>query len=156
MFKNLAIKSLVGLSCLAALSGVTGCGDVSTHSVYEFQIDNVSQVKVNEQTNIDVTLKATNIRSEGYDKVIITIDSTNKDNLELKATDNQSQEWDVAQVGYWGPSEGFAISKDYNVTTEFKVTAKAEGVYTITLNLVDLDNNEMILSTKTITFTAIE
>ena len=156
MLKNLAIKGFIGLSCLAALTGVAGCGDVSTHSIYEFQVDNVTQINVNEQTNIDVALKATNIRSEGYDKVLIKVDATNKDNLELKATDTQSHEWDVAQVGYWGPPEGFAISNDYDVTTEFRVTAKAEGAYTVTLNLVDLDNNEMILATKTITFTAVE
>ena len=79
MLKNLAIKGFIGLSCLAALTGVAGCGDVSTHSIYEFQVDNVTQINVNEQTNIDVTLKATNIRSEGYDKVLIKVDATNKD-----------------------------------------------------------------------------
>lgn len=154
MLKNWAIKGFIGLSCLAAISGAAGCGQDTIHSTYQFQVEDVSQVTVNQQTNIDVTLKATDIRSEGYDKVLIRVDATNKDNLELKATDTQSQEWDVAQVGYWGPPDGFAITKDYDVTTEFRVTAKAEGAYTVTLNLVDLDNNDAVLATKTITFTA--
>ena len=154
MLKNWAIKGFIGLSCLAAISGAAGCGHDTIHSTYQFQVEDVSQVNVNQQTNIDVTLKATEIRSEGYDKVLIRVDTTNKDNLELKATDTQSQEWDVAQVGYWGPPDGFAITKDYDVTTEFRVTAKAEGAYTVTLNLVDLDNNDAVLATKTITFTA--
>ena len=154
MLKNWAIKGFIGLSCLAAIGGAAGCGQDTIHSTYQFQVEDVSQVNVNQQTNIDVTLKATEIRSEGYDKVLIRVDVTNKDNLELKATDTQSQEWDVAQVGYWGPPDGFAITKDYDVTTEFRVTAKAEGAYTVTLNLVDLDNNDAVLATKTITFTA--
>ncbi len=153
--KNLAVKAFAGATTILSMFSFVGCGDVSSHSIYQFEVDNVTQVTANEVTKVDVTLKATDIRSEGYEHVLIKIDATNKDNLEIKATDTQSQEWDVIQTGSWGPPEGFAISNDYEATTEFRVNAQEEGIYTVTFDLVDLDNNELILATKTMTFTAV-
>ena len=155
MFKNAIYKGLIGAICLLAITGLVGCGKTDNHSTYKFVTDNVSQVTVNQQKNVGVTLKADEVRELGYDKVLIKVDVSDKANLELKATDTQDQEWDVAQVGYWGPPDGFAISNDYDVTTTFKVTAKKVGDYTVKLDLVDLANAENIISTKTISFKAV-
>ena len=151
MLKSLAFKGLVGMSCLLAATGMVGCGNMDNHSAYVIDVNAPEQITVNQQVSVDVTLKADEVRDLGYDRVLIRVDVSDKDNLQLKATDTQSQEWDVSQVGYWGPPTGFAISNDYDVTTTFKATAKKAGSYTITMNLVDLDNNEAVLTTKTIT-----
>ena len=155
MFKNVIYKGLIGATCLIATTGLVGCGETDNHSTYKFVTDNVSQVTVNQQKNVDVTLKADKVRDLGYDKVLIKVNASDKTNLELKATDTQDQEWDVAQVGYWGPPNGFAISNDYDVTTTFKVTAKKAGDYTVKLDLVDLANAENIIATQTISFKAV-
>lgn len=153
--KSLPLKVFAGASMILAMFSFTGCGESDPHSVYNFQLDDISQVTTNLVTEVDVTLKATDIRDEGYEHVLIKIDATNKDNLEIKATDSQSLEWDVVQVGMWGPPEGFALSNDYNQTTTFKVKAKADGEYMVTFNLVDLDNDDNVLASRTITFTAV-
>lgn len=155
MFRNLAYKSLVGATCVLAMAGLVGCGNTDNHSVFVIEANAPQQITVNQETNVDVTLKADEVRELGYDSVLIRVDVTNKDNLVLKATDTQGQEWDVSQVGYWGPPTGFAISNDYDVTTTFKATAKEAGAYTVTLRLVDLENEEAVLTTKTITVTAV-
>lgn len=155
MLKNIVYKGLIGATCALALTGLTGCGDMDNHSTYELLVDDISQVTVGEQTNVDVTLKADDIRDLGYDKVLIKVDVSDKANLELKATDTQGHEWDVAQVGYWGPPDGFAIANDYEVTTTFKVTVTQEGNYSVKLDLVDLENNDAVITTKTIAFSAV-
>lgn len=155
MLKNIVYKGLIGATCALALTGLTGCGEMDNHSTYELLVDDISQVTVGEQTNVDVTLKADDIRDLGYDKVLIRVDASDRQHIQLKATDTQDQEWDVAQVGYWGPPDGFAIANDYEVTTTFKVTVTQEGDYSVKLDLVDLENNDAVITTKTIDFSAV-
>ncbi len=155
MFKQVIYNVTIGATCLLALTGLTGCGEVDNHSSYIFDVNPPAQIQVNQVETVDVTLKADVQRELGYDSVLVKVDVTDKDNLVLKATDTAGQEWDVAQIGFWGPETGFALSNDYEVTTTFKATAKQAGTYTITLNLVDLENDEAVLTTKTITITAV-
>ncbi len=155
MFKNLAYKGLVGATCVLAMTGLAGCGEVDNHSTYIFAVDAPAQITVNETVEVDVALKADEVRELGYEKVLIKVDVTDKENMTLKATDTQGQEWDVAQIGYWGPPEGFEVANDYDVTTTFKATAKKAGTYTITLNLVDMNSEQAVLTTKTITVKAV-
>lgn len=155
MFKNAIYKGLIGATCLLATTGLVGCGETDNHSTYKFVTDNVSQVTVNQQKNVGVTLKADEVRELGYDKVLIKVDVSDKANLELKATDTQGHEWDVVQVGYWGPPDGFEIANDYEVTTTFKVTVTQEGDFSVKLDLVDLENNDAVITTKTIDFSAV-
>lgn len=155
MNKFLKISTL-SLSLALAATGLLGCGEKDPHSNYTFEVSDFENVTVGEVKTVDVKLTANDIRDEGYEKVLIMVDVSDKDNLQLKATDTQSQEWDVSQIGYWGPPDGFAISKDYNVTTTFKATALKAGNYSVKLRLVDLNNNKDVLALKTITFTAVE
>lgn len=155
MNKFLTACSL-SLSLAFALTGLAACGERDPHSKYDLEVSDFGQVVVGEQKNVDVTLKATDIREEGYDKVLIMVDVSDKDNLMLKATDAQSQEWDVSQIGYWGPPTGFPIAADYEVTTTFRATALKAGDYTVKLRLVNLDDENNTLASKTVTFKAVE
>ncbi len=155
MFKNFMYKGLIGATCALAMTGMVGCGEMDNHSAYAFVVDAPAQITVNKTAEVDVTLKADEVRELGYEKVLIKVNVTDKDNLTLKATDTQGQEWDVAQIGFWGPQEGFEVTNDYDVTTTFKATAKKEGTYTVTLSLVDLNSEEAVLTTKTISVKAV-
>ncbi len=155
MFRNLAYKGLVGATCVLAMTGLAGCGEVDNHSSYMFEVDVPAQITVNQTVEVDVALRADEVRELGYENVLIKVDVTDKENLTLKATDTQGQEWDVVQVGYWGPPEGFEVANDYDVTTTFKATAKKAGSYTITLSLVDMNSEQAVLTTKTISVNAV-
>jgi len=74
--------------------------------------------------------------------------------LQLLATDDTGT-YDVAQIGYWGPKDGFPIGADYEATTEFTAIFSDAGNYTITFSLVDLDAGEALV-TETVEITAIE
>ena len=60
-------------------------------------------------------------------------------------------EYDIAQIGYWGPSTGFAVQGDFTNTTPIKATFTEEGTYTIELSLVDLSNSDAVITSKTFT-----
>ena len=146
----------LSLSLALCATGLVACGEKDPHSKYTIEVgDFGGELVVGQQKDVDVTLKASDIRDEGYDKVLVMVDVSDKDNIQLKATDTQNLEWDVSQVGYWGPTEGFAISADYDVTTTFKATALKSGDYSVILRLVNLEDDQA-LATKTISFKAVD
>ncbi|MHB1569146.1 MAG: hypothetical protein ACYC0H_08065 [Solirubrobacteraceae bacterium] len=59
-------------------------------------------------------------------------------------------------TGWWGPASGFPIKPGYKVTTPFSVTIGAgapPGDYTVTLDLVSVDDPSVVLATDTGTLT---
>ena len=80
-------------------------------------------------------------------KVKVTGPATPK----LLATDSNGVEHDIAQLGYWGPPSGFAVQGDFTNTTPIKATFTEEGSYTIELSLVDLNNSNAVITSKTFT-----
>ncbi len=55
-------------------------------------------------------------------------------------------------VGKWGPDTGFPVAKGYNVSTMFDVTVAAGapvGAYSITLELIDVDDPAVVLAQET-------
>ena len=59
-------------------------------------------------------------------------------------------------VGKWGPDTGFPVAPGYNVSTTFDVTVAdgaPTGDYTITLDLVDVDDPATVLAAETGTIT---
>lgn len=48
--------------------------------------------------------------------------------------------------GFWGPAEGFTIPAQYNSTSKFWVILSEAGTYTVTLELFNVETNEVILT----------
>ena len=62
-------------------------------------------------------------------------------------------------VGKWGADSGFPVAPGYNVSTTFTVTVAAgapTGAYTVTLDLVDVDDPATVLAHETGTITVNE
>ncbi len=62
-------------------------------------------------------------------------------------------------VGTWGPDSGFPVWPGYNVSTTFTATVAAgapTGTYTVTLDLVDVDDPATVLAQETGTITVNE
>lgn len=121
-------------------------------SIYEITM-NASGMVAKEAKTVPVTLAAKEVKDEGYSKVRVNVAITNKPSdastVSLMATDTNGAEFDVAQVGYWGPSAGFAISNNYSVETNFTGTFSEAGDYTIVLTLYDVEAENAIV-TKTV------
>lgn len=90
-----------------------------------------------------------------YEKVLFEIEVTggNKDNLQLIAFDG-SNYWDVAKNGTWGTPGGFKLE---NASTTFYLVSDQQGTYTVTVKLIDKNNEDKVLATAegTITVTAV-
>ena len=102
---------------------------------------------------VPVTIEPETVGDFGYDSVHFNVEVTTPDGatLQLLATDDTGT-YDVAQIGYWGPENGFPIDANYSATTEFTAIFSAAGEYTITFSLVDLESDETLV-TETVAIT---
>ena len=69
-----------------------------------------------------------------------------KDAIQLIAKDTNNNYWDVAELGFWGPAEGFALA---DASTDFYIVSNAAGQYTVKVELVDLKDNNKVLASDT-------
>lgn len=101
--------------------------------------------------NVEKEVKALLIGVNGtlHTNVRINVEVTGPATPKLLATDTNGVEHDIAQVGYWGPPEGFAVQGDFTNTTPIKATFTEEGAYTIKLSLVDVANGNRVITSKT-------
>jgi hypothetical protein len=126
-------------------------------STYKFSYEVPEEVIAGESYTVPVTIEPETVGDVGYERVRfdVTVTTPEGANVQLLATDTNGVVHDVAQIGYWGPENGFPIGPDYKATTEFTAIFSAPGEYTITFSLVDLDAGEALV-TETVEITAIE
>lgn len=116
---------------------------------YSFELNYTGSVVVNEEKSATVTLRGTDATT--YARVRIKVDIEGPGTPTLLATDTTGVEHDIAQLGYWGPDEGFAVGGTFENNTPIRATFPVAGTYTITLSLINLDaNNSAITSRVTI------
>ena len=123
-------------------------------SDYGFEVKGPETLVAGEQADAEATLKATDIKGEGYTNVLIKVSAVVPEggSVELLAVDSTGTTYDLIQTGQWGPDGGFPIGKDYNVTTPLKVTFSKAGTYQITMTLVDVADGNKVLATSTQTY----
>jgi hypothetical protein len=126
-------------------------GDLLEGSVIEGE----NGVDTTDLTPVGVTLKATTINELGYDnvKVLAPEVTGGEGTLQFWAYSADDGKWFDAAVHGWG--SGFAITPDYDITTDVYVFADTAGTYTVTFKLVDLDNEDTEIATETVTITVI-
>ncbi|MGB3977583.1 MAG: S-layer homology domain-containing protein, partial [Tepidanaerobacteraceae bacterium] len=117
-------------------------------STYKFSYEVPEEVIAGESYTVPVTIEPETVGDVGYERVRFDVEVTTPEGatLQLLATDTNGVVHDVAQIGYWGPENGFPISADYKATTEFTAIFSAPGEYTITFSLVDLDAGEALVT----------
>ena len=123
-------------------------------SDYGFEVKGPENLVAGEQAEAEATLKATDIKGEGYTNVLIKVSAVVPEggSVELLAVDSTGTTYDLIKTGQWGPDGGFPIDKDYNVTTPLKVTFSKAGTYQITMTLVDVADGNKVLATSTQTY----
>lgn len=124
-------------------------GSVFAADEYYFDLQYTGTVVKNVEKDANVLLVGVNgtLHTNVQIKVKVTGPATPK----LLATDSNGVEHDIAQLGYWGPPSGFAVQGDFTNTTPIKATFTEEGSYTIELSLVDLNNSNAVITSKTFT-----
>jgi hypothetical protein len=108
-------------------------------------------------TPVEVTLRAKQPYGNlGYSRVRVVVEVTQKPDgstLQLWARDTNNNWWNIVATGWGDPSTGFPIGPDYSVTTPVTtpvyVVANRPGTYTVTVKLIDLNNNNSPVITQT-------
>lgn len=114
-----------------------------------FDVSYEGTVKVNETKDTIIILAGN--ETPLHAKVRVKIDIDGPSTPKLIATDSLGTQIDIAQWGYWGPEEGFAIQGTFSNETKVKATFTEAGEYTIKLSLLDVANANDILAQKTVT-----
>lgn len=109
---------------------------------YSFDLQYTGTITKNEEKDAKVLL----VGKGGilYTKVRIKVDVKGPATPKLLATDTNGTEHNIAELGYWGPAEGFPVQGDFTNTTPVKATFPEAGKYTITLTLLNLENGSTI------------
>lgn len=121
---------------------------------YSFELNYTGDVVNNEEKEATVILRGTD--ATPYTKVRIKVDVTGPATPKIMATDSSGVEHDIAQLGYWGPDTGFAVGGTFENKTPIKATFSAAGTYTIKLSLINLENNDAVITSKTETVEVLE
>lgn len=109
---------------------------------YTFELQYTGKIEKNviKEANVLLIGKSATM----YSKVRIKMDVSGPSIPKIIAKDSLGNEHDIAQIGYWGPPEGFAVGGDFTNTTPVKATFAEAGTYTITLSLINLENSSVI------------
>ena len=134
------VLTLLPAAVLAAGDGGAG---------YTFEVNAPAELTVNQEyTGASVTLKGSD-GAESCQAALIKVQITQSpegSSPRIMATDTQGQAWNLAEVGQWGPPEGFPVAAGYDVTTGLTLTFDKEGEYTAAFQLVDLSNGNAVLA----------
>ena len=129
-------------------------GSIFAADEYSFDLQYTGNVIKNIEKDANVLLVGVN--GTLYSNVLIKVNITGPATPKLLATDSNGTEYDIAQLGYWGPPSGFAVQGDFTNTTPIKATFTEAGNYTIQLSLVDVSNNNSIITSKVFTINVLE
>ena len=129
----------------------------NTHSSYQISLTSPSEISVNKTSDMKLLLSTNNIGNKGYENVSMKVSSPNEtlslwlneENLSDKNADVNNT-LDILKVGFLG-EENFSLSNFINLSLALDVLATESGEYSITFELVNLNNNS-ILTSKTIDF----
>jgi hypothetical protein len=145
------IKTEDNAQVLVGGSNVTteGTGSVSKLSTYELSSNASTKAFIAGTLNaqeVDVTMKSLLVGDSGYSSVRfnVSIEKPEGAEVQLLAMDSNGTQFDVAELGYWGPENGFELPKEAEVTTKFTTSFSTDGQYEITYSLVDLKDNKVI------------
>lgn len=121
---------------------------------YSFSLDYEGEVIVGEAKTANVKLAGNNAPT--YTNVRIKVDIQGPSTPKLLATDSAGNQYDIAQMGYWGPDAGFAVQGTFTNVTPVTATFDKAGNYTITLSLVNVAENNSVITSRAISVTVVE
>ncbi len=104
----------------------------------------------NEGTKITGLLKKGTVNYNNVRFVISPVGEANLNNLQLIAKDTSDTFFNVVKSG-WGPATGMPLA---DAATDFYVVAKAAGTYTFKATLIDVSNNNAII-TESVVYTVV-
>ena len=131
----------------------SGTCSIEVGDAYSFTISAPSTMRPNQTAEASATLKGdANAPTYAHALIKITVEAPDGANPKVMAIDSNDVEYNLAEIGQWGPDTGFQVTAGYDVTTPLKLTFDKEGTYKAVFQLVDVDTGKVLGSgEKTIT-----
>lgn len=143
------MKKICTILLLFVFSIIFMCNVVYAADELSFNLTYTGDVVKGEQKDATVVLKG--VGAPTYTNVRIKVDVTGPAVPSFIAYDSQGTRFDIAELGYWGPDAGFAVAGDFENTTPIQATFPEEGKYVVTLSLVNVANNNDVITSKAFT-----
>ena len=118
---------------------------------YTMSINYTGTVIAGEEHDATAVLAGEN--ATPYTNVRLNVTTSGPATPVLMAEDSLNNKIDIAQYGYWGPAEGFQVGSTFKNETPIKATFPKAGVYTIKIDLVDMNNSQRVIDTVSATIT---
>lgn len=118
---------------------------------YDIALNYTGEIIPNEEKDMEIVISSSMGKSYEHTRIIAEAVTPNGENVKLLATDSQSLEHDIIQSG-WGSADGDSIGgKDVVKKLATRGVFSGYGDYSITLKLIDRDNSDSIIASKTFT-----
>lgn len=141
---------IVTISCVYATqpsNPVAGNG-------YDFEINYTGNIIEDEDKNATVVLEGTN--ATPYTNVRIKVDFVSGPSTPtIIAYDTNDIGYNIVEFGYWGPEAGFAVGGTFKNETPILARYLEPGTYVVRLSLVDVNNNETVITSEEFTQTVL-
>lgn len=121
-----------------------------TNEPYTFSVDYEGDIIVGQEKEADISLIGVNAPT--YTNVLIKFNISGPSVPQLIAYDSAGTRYDLAQLGSWGPPTGFAVQGTFTNVTPVTALFDTAGTYEISVSLVDLANNENIITQRVFNF----
>jgi len=123
-------------------------------SGYDFEINYTGNIIENEDKNATVVLAGTD--ATPYTNVRIKVDFVSGPSTPtIIAYDTNGIGYNIVEFGYWGPEAGFAVGGTFRNETPILARYLDAGTYVVRLSLVDVNNNEAVITSKEFTQTVL-
>jgi len=121
---------------------------------YGFEINYTGNIIEDEDKNATVVLEGTN--ATPYTNVRIKVDFVSGPSTPtIIAYDTNGIGYNIVEFGYWGPEAGFAVGGTFRNETPILARYLDAGTYVVRLSLVDVNNNEAVITSKEFTQTVL-
>ena len=121
---------------------------------YDFEINYSGNIIEDEDKNATVVLEGTN--ATPYTNVRIKVDFVSGPSTPtIIAYDTNDIGYNIVEFGYWGPEAGFAVGGTFRNETPILARYLDPGTYVVRLSLVDVNNNEAVITSKEFTQTVL-
>lgn len=122
----------------------------SIGSEYNFEINYTGNIIEDEDKNATVVLEGT--EATPYTNVRIKVDFVSGPSTPtIIAYDTNGIGYNIVEFGYWGPEAGFAVGGTFRNETPILARYLEAGTYVVRLSLVDVNNNEAVITTEEFT-----
>lgn len=131
------------------------CSSVyAADDAYSFDINYTGDIIEDEDKNATVILQAT--EGTTYSNVRIKVEFlSGPAQPTIIAYDTTGTGYNIVEIGYWGPETGFAVGGTFKNETPVVATYPEAGTYVVRLSLLDLNNQEQVITSKEFTQTVL-